>query len=155
MSHSILPTYQFAGLAWKHTIRHHIDRSLAYGCCIKPSVFVGCFLSSLFYIRLIILSLQTKTPSPTLYMLALSRYLQVHHWYRVAGYAETPQYDILAVLLLNVENFQNQQYKIDVCFEAGIRTRQQTAVSSRGFIQHCHWKQTFLSYGNRSRKKRI
>ena len=38
-------------------------------------------------------------------MLAFSRCLQVHHWCRVAGNAETPQYDILAVLLLNAENF--------------------------------------------------
>jgi hypothetical protein len=55
----------------------------------------------------------------------------------VAGYSETPQYDILAMLLLNVENFQKQQIKVNVCFEAGIRTRHQTAVSSRGFVQHC------------------
>ena len=70
-------------------------------------------------------------------MLAFSRCLQVHHWYRLAGYAETPQYDILAVLLLNVENFQKQQIKVNVSFEAGISTRHQTAVSIHGFIQHC------------------
>jgi hypothetical protein len=44
------------------------------------------------------------------------------------------------VLLLNVENFQKQQIKVNVCFEAGIRTRHQTAVFSRGFVQQCFSK---------------
>ena len=49
-------------------------------------------------------SLSSRKKRTENYMLAFSRCLQVHHWYRLAGYAETPQYDILAVLLLNVEN---------------------------------------------------
>ena len=70
-------------------------------------------------------------------MLAFSRCLKSHHRYRMAQSAGTPQYDILAVLLLNVENFQKQQIKVNVSFEAGTRTRHQTAVSIHGFIQHC------------------
>lgn len=54
MSISILPAKVLTGLAWKHTIPHPMDQCLAYGCCIKPFVLVGCFLSLPLHIRLVI-----------------------------------------------------------------------------------------------------